>query len=82
MLAAGTPPAEAMAITQKQIAEALGISHVHANRCCRKLEKQGLVETRTEGLNLLDPLGLQQLCGYRKTALSPQRYLQEESALT
>lgn len=73
MLAAGTPPAEAMTmpITQKQIAEALGISHVHANRCCRKLEKQGLVETGPQGLTLLEPFALQQLCAYHKADILP-----------
>ncbi len=84
MLAGGTPPAEAMTmpITQKQIAEALGISHVHANRCCRKLEKQGLVETGADGLTVLEPLELQHLCGFHKNALPPRQYLQKASALT
>lgn len=65
LLTAGTRPADAttMPISQKLLAEALGVSHVHANRCCRRLEKKGLIETDSEGLVLLDPLGLKQLCG-------------------
>jgi len=53
-----------MPITQKLIAEALGISHVHANRCCRKLEKKGLIEAAPGSLTLLDPGELKKLCGY------------------
>lgn len=66
MLAAGTAPADAttVPITQKLIAEALGISHVHANRCCRTLEKRGLIETNHRGLTLLDPAELKAMCGY------------------
>ena len=66
LLRAGTPPADAlsMPITQKLIAEALGISHVHANRCCRKLEKKRLIETAPGSLTLLDPGELKKLCGY------------------
>ncbi len=66
LLRAGIPPADAlsMPITQKLIAEALGISHVHANRCCRKLEKKGLIEAAPGSLTLLDPGELKKLCGY------------------
>lgn len=67
---AGTKPADAMnlPITQKLVAEALGISSVHANRCCRSLEKQGLIETTSDGLTLLDPVALKRLCGYEEAA--------------
>ncbi len=70
MLAAGIAPADAtkMPITQKLIAEALGISHVHANRCCRKLEKRGFIETGHQGLTLLDPAELKAICEYEKNA--------------
>jgi len=66
LLRAGIPPADAsaMPITQKLIADALGISHVHVNRCCRQLEKKGLIETLPGSLTLLDPGALKQLCGY------------------
>src|SRR6056297_1124987 len=66
LLRAGTPPADAlsMPLSQKLISEALGISHVHANRCCRKLEKDGLIETSPGSLTLLDPGELKKLCGY------------------
>lgn len=66
LLRSGTPPADAlsMPLNQKLIAEALGISHVHANRCCRNLEKKGLIETAPGSLTLLDPAELKKLCGY------------------
>lgn len=70
LLRAGTPPADAMSlpVTQKLVAEALGISNVHANRCCRQLEKKGLIETTTQGLTLLDPAELQRQCDYEDAA--------------
>lgn len=66
LLRAGTAPGDALAmpLTQKLIAEALGISHVHANRCCRKLEKQGLIETSPGSLLLLEPGEMRTMCGY------------------
>lgn len=69
VLVAGSRPADAMTmpISQKLIAQALGISHVHANRCCRRLERQDLLETGADGLTLLDPRGLEQLCGFDRS---------------
>ena len=66
ILTAGSSPADAMTmpISQKLIAQALGISHVHANRCCRRLERQRLLETSADGLTLLEPRGLRQICGF------------------
>ena len=66
LLRGGTPPADAscMPITQKLIGEALGVSHVHANRCCRTLQNKGLIETAPGSLTLLDPGELKKLCGY------------------
>jgi DNA-binding transcriptional MocR family regulator len=68
MLAAGATPADAMTmpLTQKLIAEALGISHVHANRCCRKLEKRGLIETGHQCLTVLEPAKLKAMCHYEE----------------
>ena len=62
----GTRPTDAssMPLTQKLIGEALGVSHVHANRCCRTLEKKGLIETAPGSLTLLDPGELKKLCSY------------------
>ena len=62
----GTRPTDAssMPLTQKLIGEALGVSHVHANRCCRALEKKGLIETAPGSLTLLDPGELKKLCCY------------------
>lgn len=66
MLTAGFAPADAtaMPLTQKLIAEALGLSPVHVNRCCRQLVKQGLVETGTQGITIIDPQGLKRACDY------------------
>jgi len=66
LLTAGIKPVEAMSmpITQKHIGEALGLSHVHVNRCCRKLKKLGLIEIGAHGLTLLEPGELRQLCDF------------------
>jgi CRP-like cAMP-binding protein len=66
LMNAGIAPAEAMTIplTQKLIADALGLSAVHVNRCCRELEKQRLLETGPGVFTLLDPEGLKQACDY------------------
>jgi CRP-like cAMP-binding protein len=68
LLSRGYPPIEAMIlpITQKQLAEALGISHVHANRCCRKLQKEGLIETNGSGVLICEPGALREFSVYRK----------------
>jgi len=65
-LQAGAPLAEAssMPITRELIAEALGVSQVHANRCCRELVKQDLIEVSETGLKLLEPGGLERLSSY------------------
>lgn len=66
LMNAGAPAAEAMTmpLTQKLVAEALGLSAVHVNRCCRKLERAGLIETGPGQFTLLDPEGLKRSCDY------------------
>jgi CRP-like cAMP-binding protein len=66
LINAGVPPAEAMTmpLTQKLLADALGLSAVHVNRCCRKLVRRGLLKTGPEGMTLLEPDELKSLCGY------------------
>jgi len=68
LLRVGIPPAEAsiIPINQKLIGEALGITHVHANRCCRELVKMGLIETTSRRVKLLDPSELKRLCVYEE----------------
>lgn len=68
LMNAGAAPAEAMTmpLTQKLIAEALGLSAVHVNRCCRALERRGLVETGPGAFTLLDPEGLKRTCDYER----------------
>lgn len=44
--------------TQTDIADACGISNVHANRVVQKLRRQGLVEWNTHGISILDWNGL------------------------
>ncbi|MGK7295070.1 MAG: Crp/Fnr family transcriptional regulator [Candidatus Wenzhouxiangella sp. M2_3B_020] len=71
MLAAGFAAVDAMTVplTQKLIADALGLSPVHVNRCCRQLAKQGLLETGPRGFMILDPEGLKQACDYQNGSL-------------
>jgi CRP-like cAMP-binding protein len=66
LMDAGVPPAGAMTmpLTQKLLADALGLSAVHVNRCCRKLEQRGLLETAPGAMTLLEPEELKALCSY------------------
>lgn len=52
-----------MPLTQQLVGEALGLSKVHVNRCCRRLVHEGLIEISRGGLRLLDPEGLDRFCG-------------------
>lgn len=52
-----------MPLTQPLIGEALGLSTVHVNRCCRRLAQAELLECSHGAIHLLDPAGLEQYCG-------------------
>ncbi|WP_022724349.1 Crp/Fnr family transcriptional regulator [Rhodopseudomonas sp. B29] len=50
--------------TQTDIADACGISNVHANRVVQKLRRRGLVEWNTQGISILDWSGLVAVGGF------------------
>jgi CRP-like cAMP-binding protein len=54
----------ALPVTQAVIADALGMSHVHANRSCRRLQRLGLIETAGGKLLLRDRHGLADYSGF------------------
>ncbi|MEE4380762.1 MAG: Crp/Fnr family transcriptional regulator [Pseudomonadales bacterium] len=54
----------ALPVTQAVIADTLGMSHVHANRSCRRLQRLGLVETAGGQLLLRDRQGLADHSGF------------------
>lgn len=47
--------ARRLPITQAMLAETLGMSHVHANRCFREFVREGVAEARDGHVWLLDP---------------------------
>lgn len=56
--------ARRLPLTQVMLGEALGMSHVHANRCFRELVRAGVAETRDGHVWLLDPGYLADRAGF------------------
>ncbi len=61
--------ARRLPITQKTIADHLGMSHVHANRTFRSLVRQGTVSLSDGEILLLDPCELVRLAGFEESYL-------------
>lgn len=57
----GTETELRLPLTQRDMADALGISAVHANRMVMKLQGDGLIRLRNERLEILDQAGLSAL---------------------
>lgn len=51
-------------VTQHHIADALGMTHVHANRSCRKLRDAGLLRVVNGSIRLHDPAALYRFCHF------------------
>lgn len=62
--------ARRLPITQKTIADHLGMSQVHANRTFRSLVRRGTVALRDGEILLLDPCELARLAGFEDAYLS------------
>jgi DNA-binding transcriptional regulator YhcF (GntR family) len=58
-----------MPLTQNELADALGISTVHANRTLQELRAQGLIELKNKVLTILDMDRL------KRTAMFNDNYL-------
>lgn len=56
--------ARRLPLTQAILAETLGMSHVHANRCFRELVREGVAEARDGHVWLLDPAFLARRGGF------------------
>jgi CRP-like cAMP-binding protein len=56
-------------LTQEELADATGITPVHANRMLQQLRSRGLIELSGKVLTVLDPKGLQRLAKYDSTYL-------------
>ena len=56
-------------LIQAELAEALGLTHVHINRTLRKLTEQGLVKFRGGKVTILDLEGLEALAEFDKRYL-------------
>ena len=58
------PEARVFPLTQQVIADALGMSHVHANRSCRELVRRDLLVVDPGRIELLDEAGLVAFAGF------------------
>lgn len=59
-----------MPITQTVLADALGLSTVHINRCLSQLAKAGLVEKRRDTVSIIDLPGLKRAADFESGYLS------------
>lgn len=60
-------------ITQEDLADATGMTPVHANRTLQQLRADGLVELRKGVLTVLDPAGLKEVARYESSYLHLNR---------
>ena len=51
-------------VTQEDLADATGMTPVHANRMIKKLRDEGLIELRSKTMTVLDPKGLKKMAQY------------------
>ena len=56
-------------ITQEDLADATGMSPVHANRTLQELRSEGLIELKNKVLTVLDPLRLKKVAKYETNYL-------------
>ena len=59
----------ALALTQTDLAECLGLTPVHVNRTLRELRERGLVEFRSRRVTILDLAGLKRVAEFDPTYL-------------
>ncbi len=52
-------------VTQQHIADTLGLSIVHTNKTLRKLAQRKLIRWLDRGCEVLNPDGLEEICGWR-----------------
>jgi CRP-like cAMP-binding protein len=56
-------------ITQQELADATGLTPVHANRTLQQLRDEGLIEFRNKRLRVLDPAGLKRAARFQTNYL-------------
>ena len=56
-------------ITQEDLADATGMTAIHANRMLQQLRAQGLIELKGKALTILDPPGLKKLARFESNYL-------------
>jgi CRP-like cAMP-binding protein len=69
-------------ITQDELADATGMTPVHANRVLKKLRSDGLIDLKGKVLTILDPQGLQQVAKYDSTYLHLTRTERRETGVS
>ncbi|MBB4302718.1 CRP-like cAMP-binding protein [Rhodobium orientis] len=62
-------------ITQRHVADTLGLSLVHTNKTLRRLTDRGLARWRDSSCEVLDPDGLQELAGWEGLSDTPRPFI-------
>jgi CRP-like cAMP-binding protein len=60
-------------LSQEDIADTVGLSTVHTNRCLQSLRTQGLIRFKGGALEILNPEGLARLCSFNPSYLPVAR---------
>ena len=68
-------------ITQADLADATGMTPVHANRMLQKLRDEGLITLKSKTLTVLDPERLKQVAGFNANYLHLDRVHDERDGL-
>jgi CRP-like cAMP-binding protein len=66
-------------ITQEELADATGMSPVHANRTLQRLRRDGLIELRDQILRITDPKGLKRVAQFNANYLHLMQAEQKNS---
>lgn len=66
-------------VTQEELADATGMSPVHANRTLQRLRRDGLIELRDQVLKIIDPKGLKRVAQFNANYLHLMRAEQNNS---
>ena len=68
-------------ITQDDLADATGMTPIHANRMLQKLRQDGLISLKGKVLTVLDPKRLKQVAGFNANYLHLDRAQDEQDGI-
>ena len=71
MAGLATPDTFVLPITQEVLADALGLSVVHTNRVLQQVRHNGLLETRSGQMKILDLQAMRTVADWTPTTMEP-----------